>query len=40
MELVGILSVIHITTAILMAWPAYTPVAVNQREPAVTNLYP
>lgn len=31
MEFVGILRVIHITTAILMAWPAYALVAVNQR---------
>ena len=31
MELVGILRVIHILTAILMAWPAYALVAVNQR---------
>ncbi len=31
MELVNILRVIHISTAILMAWPAYALVAVNQR---------
>jgi uncharacterized membrane protein len=31
MELVGILRVVHIFTAILMAWPAYALVAVNQR---------
>jgi hypothetical protein len=31
MELVSILRVIHILTAILMAWPAYALVAVNQR---------
>ncbi len=31
MELVSILRVIHILTAIMMAWPAYALVAVNQR---------
>lgn len=31
MELIGILRVVHITTAILMAWPFYALVAVNQR---------
>jgi hypothetical protein len=31
MELVGILRVVHILTAILMAWPAYALVAVSQR---------
>lgn len=31
MELVSILRVVHILTAILMAWPAYALVAVNQR---------
>ncbi len=31
MELISILRVVHILTAILMAWPAYALVAVNQR---------
>ncbi len=31
MEFVSILRVIHIATAVLMAWPAYALVAVNQR---------
>ncbi|MDE3091179.1 MAG: hypothetical protein KGJ80_17555, partial [Chloroflexota bacterium] len=31
MELVSILRVVHVITAILMAWPAYALVAVNQR---------
>lgn len=31
MELVGILRVVHILNAILMAWPAYALVAVSQR---------
>lgn len=31
MELIGILRVAHVMTAIMMAWPAYALVAVNQR---------
>ena len=31
MELISILRVVHILTAILMAWPAYALVVVNQR---------
>jgi uncharacterized membrane protein len=31
MEMLNILRVVHILTAILMAWPAYALVAVNQR---------
>jgi hypothetical protein len=31
MELLNILRVVHILTAVLMAWPAYALVAVNQR---------